>query len=63
MKNSDFFTPQFVPEHCDHSYFTLGVLYEGYEKHGITWQEFRKKYKEARTEEYFKKATYPCLTP
>ena len=36
----DFLTPQFVPEGYTHSYYTLGVLYEGEE----SWEEFRESY-------------------
>ena len=36
----DFLTPQLVPEGYTHSYYTLGVLYEGDEP----WEEFREAY-------------------
>jgi perosamine synthetase len=44
MSQCDFFQPQFVPEGVEHSYFTLGVVYRGEEKAGVSWKEFRREY-------------------
>ena len=42
---SELLIPQKIPEGYKHSYYTFGALFEG-SKHGITWQDFRKKYVE-----------------
>jgi perosamine synthetase len=39
MKGCDYLTPQKVPEECTHSYYTLGVVFEG-----KSWEDFRKAY-------------------
>jgi perosamine synthetase len=44
LTNSKMFTPQFVSNRATHSYYTLGVRYNGDKLYGITWQEFRKRY-------------------
>ena len=38
------FVPQYVSKRATHSYYTLGARYVGDKSHGITWQEFRKRY-------------------
>ena len=63
MNDSNIFTPQYVPEYCDHSYFTLGVLFEGYEKFGIKWQDFRKKYIEFGGDGFYGAWSVPYLEP
>jgi len=40
----DFLIPQKVPDNFGHSYWTLGVKYEGDKNIGISWQDFRKEY-------------------
>lgn len=40
----DFLIPQKTPKDCTNSYYTLGVLYEGQEKIGVPWKDFRKEY-------------------
>lgn len=44
MAQSDYLIPQYVPEGYTHSYYTLGVLYEGQERIGVSWEDFRKEY-------------------
>lgn len=40
----DFLTPQKIPAGYTNSYYTFGVLYEGKEKIGVSWKDFRKEY-------------------
>ena len=44
MKESDFLTPQLTPSDYKNTYYTLGVIYDGYEKYGVKWEDFRKMY-------------------
>jgi perosamine synthetase len=41
MKGCEYLIPQFVPEGCFHTYYTLGVLYED---GPVSWEDFRKAY-------------------
>jgi perosamine synthetase len=38
-----YLVPQFTPNGFDHSYFTLGLRYDGAQILGVSWQEFREK--------------------
>lgn len=44
MSGCDYLIPQYVPKGYTHSYYTLGVLYEGLQKLGVSWEDFRKEY-------------------
>lgn len=44
MAGCDYLIPQKVPKECCHSYYTLGVRYEGKEAIGVSWEEFRRTY-------------------
>lgn len=44
MSECDYLIPQKVPPGYTHSYYTLGVIYEGEEKIGISWKNFRQGY-------------------
>jgi len=63
MKKTDFLIPQIVPEGYISSYYTLGVKYEGFDKHGITWTEFRKMYVEAGGDGIYGSWSVPYLEP
>ena len=63
MKGCDYLVPQLVPDECTHSYFTLGVLYEGFDKIGVEWQEFRKKYVEFGGDGFYGAWSVPYLEP
>lgn len=41
MRDCEYLIPQFVPEGCAHTYYTLGVLYEG---GPVSWEDFRQAY-------------------
>ena len=43
-RQCDYLIPQFIPSGYTHSYYTLGVVYEGLEKIGVSWEDFRKEY-------------------
>ena len=42
MKDTDYLIPQIIPEGYTHSYYTLGVRYQGEESIGVNWLDFRK---------------------
>lgn len=44
MAECDYLIPQACPKGFTNSYYTLGVLYEGREKIGVPWEDFRKEY-------------------
>ena len=44
MAQCDYLIPQLIPSGYTHSYYTLGVVYEGLETIGVTWEDFRKEY-------------------
>ena len=44
MNSCEYIKQQLVPEGYKNTYYTLGVLYEGEEKIGVTWEDFRKEY-------------------
>lgn len=44
MASCDYLIPQYVPDNCVNSYYTLAARYEGMEQIGATWEEFRHAY-------------------
>lgn len=44
IANCDFLKPQKVPKDFIHSYWTFTVKYEGKERKGVSWYDFRKKF-------------------
>ncbi|VVB99037.1 UDP-4-amino-4-deoxy-L-arabinose--oxoglutarate aminotransferase [uncultured archaeon] len=44
MAGCDFLIPQKCPEGYTNSYYTLGAIYAGREKIGVSWEDFRKEY-------------------
>ena len=44
MNDTDLLIPQKIPNESTNSYYTLGAIYNGEEKYGITWKDFRKLY-------------------
>ncbi|HAH32817.1 MAG TPA: histidine kinase [Elusimicrobia bacterium] len=44
MSQCDYLIPQKTPGDCVNTYYTLGVVYNGLEKKGVSWEEFRKMY-------------------
>ena len=44
MKGCDYLIPQYTPSDCVNSYYILGVVYNGLESIGVTWEDFRLEY-------------------
>ena len=63
MSNTDYMIYQKTPDHCENSYFTLGVRFEGLEKHGISWQQFREKYVSLGGDGFYGAWSVPYLEP
>jgi perosamine synthetase len=62
LSNCDYITPQHTPSDCSHSYFTLGLLFDG-EERGISWQEFREKYISFGGDGFYGAWSVPYLEP
>ena len=63
MNDTDFLLPQKVPSSCTNSYYTLGVLYEGERKYGVTWKDFRKLYMKEGGDGIYGAWSVPYLEP
>lgn len=63
MRKCDFLIPQKVPEDRTHSYFTLAASYEGADKIGVDWREFRNKYVELGGDSFYAAWSVPYLEP
>ena len=63
MSNCDYIVSQSVPKHSKHSYFTLGVVYNGLEKIGVTWEDFRQKYVSFGGDGFYGAWSVPYLEP
>ena len=59
----NYITAQYNPPGHENSYFTLGLKYEGHEKIGITWQQFREKYIEYGGDGFYGAWSVPYLEP
>lgn len=44
MKQCEYLIPQYVPQGYTNTYYTLGVIYEGAKKIGVSWEDFRTAY-------------------
>ena len=44
MSECDYLLPQALPTGYTNSYYTLGVVYDGLERIGVSWQDFRAEY-------------------
>tara|TARA_R110002020_G_scaffold464493_2_gene685239 strand:- start:13109 stop:14317 length:1209 start_codon:yes stop_codon:yes gene_type:complete len=62
VSECDYITPQFTPEGYGHSYFTLGMLFDG-DKKGISWKEFREKYVSFGGDGFYGAWSVPYLEP
>ena len=63
IEQCDFLKPQKVSSDCVHSYYTLGVSYEGNSQIGCTWQEFRDKYVEMGGDSFYAAWSVTYLEP
>ena len=63
MKTCNYIKPQYTPDECVNSYYSLGATYDGEEKIGVSWQDFRKKYVELGGDGYYGAWSVPYLEP
>jgi len=63
MKSCDYLIPQYTPDYSVNSYYTLGVVYEGMDSIGISWQDFRRKYVELGGDGFYGAWSVPYLEP
>jgi perosamine synthetase len=63
MKTCDYLIPQETPEGYVNSYYTLGVVYEGEESIGVSWEKFRKSYIEEGGDGIYGAWSVPYLEP
>ena len=59
----EYLRAQHSPAGVDNSYFTLASLYDGQEKIGVSWQDFRKKYIEFGGDGFYGAWSVPYLEP
>lgn len=63
MSNCDYLIPQKTPEDYFHTYYTLGVIYNGEESIGVSWKDFRKAYVNAGGDGIYGAWSVPYLEP
>jgi perosamine synthetase len=63
MKTCDYLIPQATPDGYVNSYYTLGVIYEGQDCIGVSWEEFRKAYISAGGDGIYGGWSVPYLEP
>lgn len=63
MKKCDFLVPQKTPKGYTNSYYTLGVIYNGMERIGVSWEEFRRAYIHAGGDGIYGSWAVPYLEP
>ena len=63
MAQCDYLIPQQVPDGYTHSYYTLGAVYEGQEKIGVSWEDFRKAYIDMGGDGFYGAWSVPYLEP
>lgn len=63
MKNSKIFVLQNPDYDCSNSYYTLGVIYNGYQEYGVTWEKFREEFVKRGGDGFFGAWSVPYLEP
>ena len=63
MKECDYLIPQFEPDGYTNTYYTLGVVYEGAERIGVSWEDFRKTYMKNGGDGIYGAWSVPYLEP
>jgi perosamine synthetase len=63
MQICDYLVPQEVPDGYVNSYYTLGVVYEGQDRLGVSWEAFRQAYIEAGGDGIYGCWSVPYLEP
>ena len=59
----DYLIPQLIPSGYTNSYYTLGVVYEGLDKIGVTWKDFRAEYVKLGGDGIYSAWMVPYLEP
>jgi len=63
MSMCDYLTPQETPANYVNSYYTLGVVYDGLDKIGVSWRDFRKSYIDEGGDGIYGAWSVPYLEP
>jgi perosamine synthetase len=63
IEGCDYLIPQHVPDNCVHSYYTMGIKFDGKEQRGIEWKVFRDKYVELGGDGFYAAWKLPYLEP
>jgi perosamine synthetase len=63
MSTCNYLTPQKVPSGYTNSYYTLAVIYDGKEKIGLSWEDFRKSYIQEGGDGIYGAWSVPYLEP
>jgi len=61
IKDCEWMTPQKTTQESNHTYYTFGVLYEGFEKKGIKWEEFYNLYRDRGGDGFYAAWVNPYL--
>ena len=62
IEQCDYLIPQYTPDYCENSYWSLGIKYYG-DLIGISWEDFRKKYIELGGDGIYGAWSVPYLEP
>jgi perosamine synthetase len=63
MQECDYLTPQALPAGYTNSYYTLGVVYNGQERIGVPWKDFRAEYVKQGGDGIYSAWMVPYLEP
>lgn len=63
MRTCDFLIPQETPPGYVNTFYTLGVVYEGQARRGVSWEDFRKAYLAAGGDGIYGAWSVPYLEP
>lgn len=63
IEGCSWLVPQETPADYTHTYWTFALKYEGQEGRGVSWREFRKKYKELGGDGVYAAWSVPYLEP
>lgn len=63
MEECDYLTPQVTPSGYTNSYYTLGVIYDGLKKIGVSWEDYRKEYVKQGGDGFYGSWSVPYLEP
>jgi perosamine synthetase len=63
VEECDYLIPQYTPDYCTNSYWSLGIKYVGEERIGVSWQDFRKRYLENGGDGIYGAWSVPYLEP